>query len=177
MKISKSFKVYIHTFLITFICSYSYADQQIIKNLSVHESPILIKNIKFKDFNLQDVDLNQNKGNIVVLNFWATWCAPCKKEMPSLSQLSRKLPNLKVYAINMEKPNIKKVQNFYNELEINNIKIYFDPEFNLAKKFRMRGLPTTIFLDKSGNEFARAIGEIDFNSKKLIELLEKKINL
>ena len=177
MKISKSFKVYIHTLLITFICSYSYADQQIIKNFSVHESPILIKNIKFKDFNLQDVDLNQNKGNIVVLNFWATWCAPCKKEMPSLSQLSRKLPNLKVYAINMEKPNIKKVENFYNELEINNIKIYFDPEFNLAKKFRMRGLPTTIFLDKSGNEFARAIGEIDFNSKKLIELLEKKINL
>ena len=121
--------------------------------------------------------LNQNKGNIVVLNFWATWCAPCKKEMPSLSQLSRKLPNLKVYAINMEKPNIKKVQNFYNDLKINNIKIYFDPEFNLAKKFRMRGLPTTIFIDKSGNEFARAIGEIDFNSKKLIELLEKKINL
>ena len=177
MKISKSFKVYIHTLLITLICSYSYADQQIIKNFNVHESPILIKNIKFKDFNLQDVDLNQNKGNIVVLNFWATWCAPCKKEMPSLSQLSRKLPNLKVYAINMEKPNIEKVQNFYNELEINNIKIYFDPEFNLAKKFRMRGLPTTIFLDKSGNEFARAIGEIDFNSKKLIELLEKKINL
>ena len=77
----------------------------------------------------------------------------------------------------MEKPNIKKVQNFYNDLKINNIKIYFDPEFNLAKKFRMRGLPTTIFIDKSGNEFARAIGEIDFNSKKLIELLEKKINL
>ena len=123
------------------------------------------------------MDLNQNKGNIVVLNFWATWCAPCKKEMPSLSELSRKLPNLKVYAINMEKPNIKKVQNFYNDLKINNIKIYFDPEFNLAKKFRMRGLPTTIFIDKSGNEFARAIGEIDFNSKKLIELLEKKINL
>ena len=97
--------------------------------------------------------------------------------MPSLSELSRKLPNLKVYAINMEKPNIKKVQNFYNDLKINNIKIYFDPEFNLAKKFRMRGLPTTIFIDKSGNEFARAIGEIDFNSKKLIELLEKKINL
>ena len=69
------------------------------------------------------------------------------------------------------------MQNFYNDLKINNIKIYFDPEFNLAKKFRMRGLPTTIFIDKSGNEFARAIGEIDFNSKKLIELLEKKINL
>ena len=67
------------------------------------------------------------------------------------------------------------MQNFYNDLKINNIKIYFDPEFNLAKKLRMRGLPTTIFIDKSGNEFARAIGEIDFNSKKLIELLEKKL--
>ena len=59
-----------------------------------------------------------------------------QKEMPSLSELSRKLPNLKVYAINMEKPNIKKVQNFYNDLKINNIKIYFDPEFNLAKKLK-----------------------------------------
>ena len=80
MKISKSFKAYIHTLLITFICSYSYADQQIIKNFSVHESPILIKNIKFKDFNLQDVDLNQNKGNIVVLNFGLLGVLHAKKK-------------------------------------------------------------------------------------------------
>ena len=91
MKISKSFKAYIHTLLITFICSYSYADQQIIKNFSVHESPIVIKNIKFKDFNLQDVDLNQNKGNIVVLNFWATWCAPCKKRNAIFKRIIKKI--------------------------------------------------------------------------------------
>ena len=172
-----SLKLFLFFIYLLFISNTSADQKPDIKNLKIHKDPKQVSNIVFKDYRGLAVSLEDFRDSLVLINFWATWCAPCKKEMPSLSELSRKLPNLKVYAINMEKPNIKKVQNFYNDLKINNIKIYFDPEFNLAKKFRMRGLPTTIFIDKSGNEFARAIGEIDFNSKKLIELLEKKINL
>ena len=145
------------------------------RSFSKNEKLIEVLQSKYKKIKLNQEGLSLSGESLI------SFCNDADKVIVGLeifnSKILEKLPNLKVYAINMEKPNIKKVQNFYNDLKINNIKIYFDPEFNLAKKFRMRGLPTTIFIDKSGNEFARAIGEIDFNSKKLIELLEKKINL
>ena len=118
--------------------------------------------MSFKDFELNDVDLSKNKGNIVILNFWATWCAPCKKEMPSLDKLSELYPDLIVYPINLEKPNKNKTLKFYEELNIKNLKIYFDPEFELVKLFKLRGLPISILINKEGKEFARVIGEIDF---------------
>ena len=133
----------------------------------------LLLNLKFKDFNLQDVDLSENKGKIMILNFWATWCAPCKKEMPSLSRLAKDMPELKIFAINMEKPNQTKAKKFFDDLNIDNLDIYFDPKFNLAKKFKMRGLQTKILIDKNCNEFARIIGEIDFDTKDFKKIIRK----
>ena len=174
MKISKSFKLYIHTLLaIFFIMSNLGATTNLNKNIIIHDSPRPIENIKFKDFNLQDVDLSENKGKIMILNFWATWCAPCKKEMPSLSRLAKDMPELKIFAINMEKPNQTKAKKFFDDLNIDNLDIYFDPKFDLAKKFKMRGLPTTILIDKNGNEFARIIGEIDFDTKDFKKIIRK----
>ena len=174
MKISKSFKVYIHTLIaILLIMSSVKGANNLFKNIIIHDSPKPSENIKFKDFNLQDVDLSENKGKIVILNFWATWCAPCKKEMPSMSRLAEEMPEIMIFAINMEKPNQKKTQKFFDDLSINNLSIYFDPKFDLAKRFKMRGLPTSIIIDKEGREFARVIGEIDFDSIDFKKFLKK----
>ena len=89
MKISKSLIIYINTILFIFWFNYLYSNQNLSNNIIIHDKPVILENIVFKDFNLQDVDLTDNKGNIVILNFWATWCAPCKKEMPSLSLLKK----------------------------------------------------------------------------------------
>ena len=134
------------------------SSQSLPNNIIIHEIPLKITNLKFKDFDLQDIDLSNNKGKIMILNFWATWCAPCKKEMPSLSNLAEQFKNIEIFAINMEKPNKIKSQAFFDELGISNLDIYFDPDFYLAKKFKMRGLPTTILIDRNGDEFARVIG-------------------
>ena len=173
MKISKSFKIYIHILLAIFFVQNVNSESSLSNNIVVHKSPKLISELKFKDFNLQDVDLSENKGKIMILNFWATWCAPCKKEMPSLSRLAKDMPELKIFAINMEKPNQIKAKKFFDDLNIDNLDIYFDPKFNLAKKFKMRGLPTTILIDKNGNEFARIIGEIDFDTKDFKKIIRK----
>ena len=85
MKISKSFKIYIHIFAIFFWAQQLLSETNYSKNIVVHKEPLRIKELKFKDFNLNDVDLTNKKGNIMILNFWATWCVPCKKEMPSLA--------------------------------------------------------------------------------------------
>ncbi len=173
MKISKSLKVYIHILLTIFVANNLYANTELSNYLVIYDKPKTTENIKFKDFNLQEVDLSKNKGKIVILNFWATWCAPCKKEMPSLDKLSGDYTNLLVYPINMEKPNEKKTLKFFKELNIKNLQIYYDPEFKLAKQFKMIGLPTTILINKQGDEFGRVIGEIDFNDKDFINVLKE----
>ena len=175
MKISKSFKIYIHIILILLISKNLLAAEDFSKNIVIHEKPLIIKELKFKDFNLQDVDLTNKKGNIMIINFWASWCLPCKREMPSLAKLAEKYPDLKVYAINMEKPNKLRAGDFFKNLGITSLDIYFDPDFKLVKTFKMRGLPTSILIDKNGREFGRVVGEVNFNSKEFIKLLSKYI--
>ena len=175
MKISKSFKIYIHIILAFLISKNVSADTDFSKNIVIYEKPKIIEELKFKDLNLQEVDLTNKKGNIMILNFWATWCAPCRREMPSLEKLTHKHPEIKVYAINMEKPNKLKAQDFFKFIGVLSLDIYFDPELKLVKQFKMRGLPTSILIDKNGKEFGRVVGEIDFMDKNFIEILKKYI--
>ncbi len=121
-----------------------------------------------------DVNLEDFKGKLLILNFWATWCAPCREEMPSLDSLqsNSNLDNLKIFPINIGQEDILKSESFFNELNIKNLDIYFDPPITLAKKFSLRGVPTTIFFNKEGKEFARIIGSIDFNDERFIKWLK-----
>jgi thiol-disulfide isomerase/thioredoxin len=173
MKISKSFKIYIHIIIAFFTCQFLYADIDIPKNIVIHDRPKAIKELKFKDFNLQDVDLTNKKGNIMIINFWASWCQPCKREMPSLEKLAQAHKDIKIYPVNMEKPNKLRARDFYNSVGINSLDIYFDPEFHLVKLFKIRGMPTSILIDKNGMEFGRVVGEIDFYDKEFVGLLKK----
>jgi len=175
MKISKSFKIYIHILLVFLISKNVLADTDFSKNIVIYEKPKIIKELKFKDLNLQEVDLTNKKGNIMILNFWATWCLPCRREMPSLEKLTHLHPEIKVFAINMEKPNKLKVQDFFKFIGVLSLDIYFDPELRLVKKFKMRGLPTSILIDKDGKEFGRIVGEIDFTDKEFIKILKNYI--
>ena len=175
MKISKSFKIYIHIIFLFLISKSVLADSDFSKNIVIYEKPKIIKELKFKDLNLQEVDLTNKKGNIMILNFWATWCAPCRREMPSLERLTHLHPEVKVFAINMEKPNKLKAQDFFKFIGVLSLDIYFDPELKLVKQFKMRGLPTSILIDKNGNEFGRIVGEIDFTDKNFIKILKKFI--
>ena len=173
MKISKSFKTYIHIILVFLLSQSLNAAEDFSKNIVIHDKPVKIKELKFKDSDLNDVDLTNKKGNIMIINFWASWCLPCKREMPSLAKLAQKYPDIKVYAINMEKPNKLRAGDFFKNIGITSLDIYFDPGFKLVKTFKMRGLPTSILIDKNGNEFGRVVGEVDFSSEEFINLLKR----
>ena len=173
MIISKSFKIYIHIFAIFFFAQQLLGETNYLKNIVIHNEPLDIKELKFKDLNLNDVDLTDKKGNIMILNFWATWCVPCKTEMPSLEKLSKEYPEILIYPINLEKPNQDKTKKFFTDLKITKLNIYFDPKFSLVKLFKMRGVPTSILIDKNGNEFGRIIGEVDFFEVSFINFLKE----
>ena len=165
-------------FLIIFIflISNSIADETIeIKNLVIYDKLKKYDAITFLNTKNDELNLDDYKGNLVLLNFWATWCAPCKEEMPSLDQLQsdRKLNNLKIFPINIGQENLSKSQKFFEVLSIKNLKVYFISSINLPKKLQLRGIPTTILINKDGLEFARIIGSIDFDDEKFIRWLSK----
>jgi|TARA_B110000459_G_scaffold78164_1_gene87959 thiol-disulfide isomerase/thioredoxin len=165
--------------LIIFIClitaNFGYAlEKPDIKNLILIKNPKIYKDVIFKDINQKKVNLDDFKGKLLILNFWATWCAPCKEEMPSLDDLqsNTKLNNLKIFPINIGQEDISKSKLFFKKLNIKNLDIYIDAPITLAKKFSLRGIPTTILFNKKGKEFARIMGTIDFNDEEFINWLK-----
>ena len=141
------------------------------KNILVLDEPKVYKEIIFQDREGNQIDLNLiNTENVYILNFWATWCAPCKEEMPSLGKLNEK-DGIFVFPINLEEKNLKKVDKFYNDLNIKNLNSYFDEGLKLVKVFALRGVPTSIILNKNKEVIARISGSIDFEDKKFISWL------
>ena len=145
-----------------------------IKNIVIHKDLKAYDNVIFLDQNDKKFNIKEFNGNLLLLNFWATWCAPCKEEMPSLDRLllNQNLSNLKIFAINISQESKKKVDSFFEDLNIENLEPYFDAPTTLAKTFSLRGVPTSILIDKDGKEFARIIGSIDFDDKIFINWLK-----
>ena len=161
----------IFTFLITNVLA---EDLPNIKNIVIHKVPKTYDNIIFLDKNDQKINMSEFKGKLLILNFWATWCEPCKEEMPSLDklQVNPEINKLKVFAINVGKENSKKVNEFFKNLNIQNLEPYFDPPITLAKIFSLRGVPTSILFNTDGKEFARIIGSINFEDKSFLNWIK-----
>ena len=146
-----------------------------IKNLIINKELKKYDSLTFLDDKSNELNLSDYRGNLIILNFWATWCAPCKEEMPSLDLLkvNENLDNLLIFPINVGQDSKEKSETFFKNLKIRNLNIYFDSQITLAKKFGLRGIPTSIFFNKNGEEFARIVGSIDFGDKKFIDWLKK----
>ena len=144
------------------------------KNIVVYQELKKHEKITFLDHKKKELDLDDYLGKLILLNFWASWCAPCKEEMPSLDslQVNKQLLNLKIFPINIGQDSLEKASNFLNGLGVKNLDLYFDSKTNLAKKFELRGIPTSILLNKDGHEFARIVGSIDFNDENFIRWLK-----
>ena len=163
----------IFIYLITINFSYSF-EKPNLKNLVLMKNPKLYEDVIFMDIDQKNVSLNDFKGKLIILNFWATWCSPCREEMPSLDHLqsNSNFNNLKIFPINIGQEDLSKSESFFKQLNIKNLDIYIDAPITLAKKFSLRGVPTTILFNKEGKEFARIIGSIDFTNEEFINWLK-----
>ena len=172
----KNIKFLIFFFCFSIFSSISQTNEDVpLNNMAINEIPKPISSLIFEDFSGNEINLNNYQGKLVMINFWATWCKPCKKEMPSLDNLylDAKFHNLQIFAVNMEQPNRTKTKNFITDLNIKKLEIFFDPNFNFVKKFKLRGVPTTVLINKKGEEFARIIGEVNFQDEKFLKWLLK----
>src|SRR5210317_292748 len=172
-----TFSKRVEAFLVIFIFLISHAianDFPKIKNLVINKELKTYESITFLDNEERIVNLSDYKGNLVLLNFWATWCAPCKEEMPSLDglKLITELSNIEIFPINIGKDSVKKSDQFFKDLNIKNLNVYFDNPKTLAKDLSLRGVPTTILFKKERKEIAKIIGSIDFLDKEFIEWIK-----
>ena len=150
-------------------------DLNLPKNLIIYEKLKEYEEVSFKNILEKDVNLIEYKGKLVLINFWATWCEPCKEEMPSLDKLSvdKNFKNLKILPINIGQEKTNKIKDFYIRTNIENLDIFYDTDVRLAKKFLLRGLPTTLIISKDGGEIARVVGSIDFQDETFKTWLQK----
>ena len=163
-------------YLISSSSSYS-IERTDIKNLIIHKEKKKIEKVEFFNSKNKKVNLNDYKSKLVIINFWATWCAPCKEEMPHLDKLKSKskFQDIEILPINIADEELTKSETFFKELNINNLEIFYGSSLELAKKFKLRGIPTTILIDKEGYEFARIIGFIDFENESFLDWLSKHL--
>jgi thiol-disulfide isomerase/thioredoxin len=167
-------KFFIFFLSFSIFSSISQSDEDVpLNNMVISENPRPISTVIFENYLGNEIKLKDYHGKLLIINFWATWCAPCKKEMPSLDNLYQKnnFKNLEILAVNMEQPNHSKSKKFFEDLKIKKLEIFFDKNLTFVKEFKLRGVPTTILINKKGEEFARIIGEINFEDKNFLKWL------
>jgi len=137
--------------------------------------------IPASDFALQNMDeetikLSDYRGQVVLLNFWATWCPPCVREMPSMERLQQRVgEGFKVIAANqMEEPD--DVFAFSGQLAVEpTFEIVFDSDSKVSQAYAVRGLPTTYLIDKKGNIRYRAVGGREFDHAEVVKIIKQLI--
>lgn len=141
------------------------------KKLAVLETPVAIPEAELLDASDAPHSMAEYKGKWVVLNFWATWCAPCRKEMPSLDRLQAAMPEIAVVPVATGRNDVAQIAKFYTQAEVANLPVLRDPKSGLAHAMGVMGLPVTVILNPEGQEVARLIGDAEWDSPDAIAVL------
>jgi thiol-disulfide isomerase/thioredoxin len=142
------------------------------KKLAVLETPVAIPEAELLDASDAPHSMAEYKGKWVVMNFWATWCAPCRKEMPSLDRLQAAMPDIAVVPVATGRNDVAQIAKFYTQAEVANLPVLRDPKSGLAHAMGVMGLPVTILLNPEGEEVARLIGDAEWDSPDAIAVLQ-----
>lgn len=137
------------------------------RKLRFHPAPVAASDVAFLAEDGADATLEMYKGKIIVLNFWATWCAPCRKEMPHLRDLQAELgdEHFQVVTIATGRNDPMGMKEFLDSVNVTNLPLHRDPTSALARDMGVLGLPITVILDRSGMEIARLQGDADWASE------------
>lgn len=142
------------------------------RNFVIHEAAKPIAAIQFENADGQPRSLADFGGKVVLFNIWATWCVPCRKEMPTLDRLQAKLggADFEVVALSIDR-RIDAVRKFFAEVGIQKLAMYLDSSAKATRELGAVGLPTTLLVDREGREVGRLIGPADWDSPEMAELI------
>lgn len=138
-----------------------------------------IAEVRFVDGDGRRMTLADFQGRNVLLNVWATWCGPCREEMPTLDRLQARLgsADFEVVALSIDLGGLEVVRDFYQELDLKALRIYVDPSGSAAVNLNVLGLPSTLLLDRQGHELGRYIGPAEWDSEPVIRAIQDRLNV
>ncbi len=140
--------------------------------------PRELPDISFSDGDGRSVKLSSFRGKVILLNIWATWCVPCRKEMPTLDRLQTKLggPGFEVVALSIDRDGPFVVRTFYDEIGIKALRIYIDQNGEASSALDFTGIPATLLIDRAGRELGRKIGPAEWDSPEIVKLIQGYLN-
>ncbi len=146
---------------------------------NIYPQPRALPNVRFSDVEGRAMTLRDFRSKIILLNVWATWCPPCRKEMPTLDRLQSKIggPDFEVVALSIDQgpQSLYLVQEFYRQSGVESLGIYMDPSGDASRDLAVAGLPTTLLIDREGREIGRKIGPAEWDSPEIIALIRAYI--
>jgi len=159
--------------LLPFALSIQPAGAQAPAGFAVHESPRPLPDIHFENAQGEAMSLAELRGKIVLLNIWATWCAPCRREMPTLERLQAELggPDFEVVALSSDRNGLSVVKEFYEELGLRELGMYVDTSGKAPRELSALGVPMTLLIDREGNELGRLAGPADWDSPEMVAFI------
>jgi len=143
------------------------------RKLTFHSAPIAGSDVAFMSEDGNEMTLADFNGQHIVLNFWATWCAPCRKEMPELSALQTDLGGEKFQVVTVAtgRNPLPAMKKFFDEIGIDNLPLHTDARQSFARSMGVLGLPVTLIMDPDGNEIARLQGDADWHSDSAVAII------
>jgi len=143
------------------------------RKLTLHAEPIAGSDVAFTHADGRDLTLSDFNGQYIVLNFWATWCAPCRKEMPELSALQTDLGSdtFQVVTVATGRNPRPAMEQFFAEIGVDNLPLHTDARQSFARSMGVLGLPVTLIIDPDGNEIARLQGDANWHSDSAIAII------
>lgn len=146
-------------------------------SFSALETPRPLPELRFVDGDGREMTLNAFKGQMVLLNIWATWCVPCREEMPSLDRLQAKLgsADFRVVPLSIDREGLPAVKAFYEELGLKALGIYVDQTSKASRLLSAVGIPTTLLVDRERREIGRTIGPAEWDSDEVLRVLKRYV--
>ena len=144
------------------------------QNFTFFDSPKQVTGITFVDAQGRKLGLEDFRGKFVLVNLWATWCGPCRREMPSLDRLQARLAGdeFTVLALSQDRKGVAAAEKFLAQIDIKNLGVFVDASARSARLLGAIGLPTTILLNKEGGVIGRLIGPAEWDSDEAVRLIE-----
>ncbi|WP_159587645.1 TlpA family protein disulfide reductase [Chelativorans xinjiangense] len=143
----------------------------------LHETPQPVSELSFVDGDGREMSLAAFRGRTILLNIWATWCVPCREEMPALDRLQAKLgsSDFEVVPLSIDRDGLPKVKAFYDELSLKALGIYVDASGKAAYRLNTVGIPTTLLINPEGLETGRLVGPAEWDSPELVNFIQQKL--
>lgn len=145
--------------------------------LPLHASPRPVADVVFEDAAGAKRHVRDFRGRVVLLNLWATWCAPCRAEMPTLDRLQARLggKDFEVIALSLDRQGAPVVQRFFQEIGVRSLAVYVDRTMGAQDALRAVGVPTTLLIDREGREVGRKLGPAAWDSPEILDIVQRYV--